>query len=59
MTDYTVKSPCNGVCTLDPADKICLGCFRTGPEIGDWRVSNDERRREILAMAEERKSARQ
>lgn len=58
MTQYTVASPCNGVCTLDPRDKVCLGCFRTGAEIAGWRASKDSERRQILKRVEERKIAR-
>jgi len=59
MTEYTVASPCTGVCTLDPRDKVCIGCFRTNTEIAAWRASNDGERRQIMKRVEERKSARQ
>ncbi|MEM9057922.1 MAG: DUF1289 domain-containing protein [Pseudomonadota bacterium] len=29
-------SPCIGVCALDAAGKVCVGCFRTLAEIGAW-----------------------
>ena len=32
MTD----SPCNGICQLHPKTRLCLGCGRTGEEIGAW-----------------------
>jgi predicted Fe-S protein YdhL (DUF1289 family) len=41
--DMEVKSPCNGICTLDFFD-ICRGCQRTREEISKWYVmSNDEK----------------
>lgn len=37
-------SPCTKVCTTDPATGFCLGCGRTGAEIGQWiSMSRDER----------------
>ena len=29
------ESPCVGVCTLGD-DDLCIGCLRTGDEIGRW-----------------------
>jgi predicted Fe-S protein YdhL (DUF1289 family) len=41
--DMEVKSPCNGICTLDAQD-VCRGCKRTREEISRWYVmSNDEK----------------
>jgi len=57
MVESTIASPCNGVCTLDPKDNICLGCFRTNVEIAEWRACNDDRRTQILDLAAKRKSA--
>ena len=38
-----VKSPCNGICTLDIQD-VCRGCKRTRSEISTWYVmSNTEK----------------
>jgi hypothetical protein len=38
-----VKSPCNGICTLDNQD-VCRGCKRTREEISKWYVmSNNEK----------------
>lgn len=37
-------SPCIGICKLDDATGYCLGCGRTGTEIGDWiSMSEDQR----------------
>lgn len=42
-----VLSPCISVCALDE-DDVCIGCFRSAKEIGEWgRVDNDGKR-EIL-----------
>ena len=53
-----VSSPCISVCALDE-DDICMGCFRSGEEITDWFMASDERKREILALCEERRMASQ
>ena len=41
---------------LDEQD-ICQGCFRSAEEVTDWFMSSAERKREILALAEERREA--
>ena len=46
-----IKSPCRGVCTLDPKGK-CVGCFRKLDEIANWSVYNDYQRSEILKMTQ-------
>lgn len=39
-----VLSPCISICALDEND-VCIGCFRSAKEIGDWgRVDNDGKR---------------
>jgi predicted Fe-S protein YdhL (DUF1289 family) len=41
-----VLSPCVGVCRLDDAGTLCLGCRRTTAEIARWgQMSDDERLR--------------
>lgn len=38
-----VLSPCIGICQLDDRG-LCVGCFRTGDEIGRWLgMSGSER----------------
>jgi predicted Fe-S protein YdhL (DUF1289 family) len=41
-----ISSPCVGVCTLD-GDGYCIGCARTGAEIGAW-LSLDESERQRM-----------
>lgn len=36
MTAPPPPSPCVNVCVLD-GDGLCIGCLRTGDEIGRWR----------------------
>ncbi|MEY2908942.1 MAG: hypothetical protein RLZZ602_1465 [Pseudomonadota bacterium] len=54
MTDTAIKSPCVAVCALDEND-VCLGCYRTASEITDWFMADQQRKREILAVAAQRR----
>lgn len=49
-----IPSPCIAVCALDE-DDICIGCYRSGDEITDWFMADDDRKREILANCEQRR----
>ena len=42
-------SPCIGVCRLDPATQVCVGCGRTIAEIAAWPTLSAEERRAIVA----------
>ena len=57
MSDATqpVKSPCIEVCSLNHED-VCIGCYRTANEIIEWFSVLDERKREILAAIDQRRS---
>ncbi|MFO2461897.1 DUF1289 domain-containing protein [Pseudomonas sp. 15FMM2] len=50
-----VPSPCISLCRLDE-QKVCLGCFRHVEDIREWRSADDQRRRVIVARAEQRKA---
>ncbi len=52
VTDF-VPSPCRDICQLDAAG-ICIGCGRTGFEIGEWLQASAERRLQICALARRR-----
>ena len=56
MSDEDLPSPCIGVCALDEKD-ICQGCFRSGNEITEWFMADNERKHEILKLAVERNRA--
>lgn len=55
MTDK-IESPCVRNCCLDN-DDVCMGCFRHISEITGWGQAPEERKREILERAAERKRA--
>ena len=49
-----MESPCNKVCTLDPAGHICIGCRRTVDEIAAWGSLSDAQRARIMAELAQR-----
>ncbi len=54
-----VRSPCIGVCQLNPDNGFCLGCLRSLEEISVWsRVSPDEQRRILATVAARREALR-
>lgn len=54
VTESEVRSPCVSICVLNP-DDVCVGCYRTGEEITEWFMVDDSKKREILALANERR----
>lgn len=44
-----VESPCVRICIVHPAEKICVGCFRTLDEIAGWGRMSPEERRAVMA----------
>ena len=44
-----IESPCVKICAIHPVEKICVGCYRTGQEIGQWSLYDAETRRAIMA----------
>jgi len=45
-----IQSPCNKVCVLDPATGWCIGCGRTGAEIGAWIAMTETEQKELVAQ---------
>lgn len=44
-----VQSPCVKLCTIHPAERICVGCFRSIDEISSWSRMTAAERSEIMA----------
>ncbi len=42
-----VLSPCIGICNLED-DGLCAGCHRTGAEIAQWQMMNDDARLRMM-----------
>lgn len=52
-----VESPCIDICRLDDHG-VCVGCFRTAQEIGEWLSYSAERRSEIMQRLPARAGSR-
>lgn len=44
-----IETPCIKVCVIDPASRLCTGCWRTLDEIAAWSALPPETRRRIMA----------
>lgn len=44
-----ISTPCIKVCVVDGASGLCLGCFRTLPEIAQWGRLSDGERLQLMA----------
>lgn len=42
-------SPCTKVCSIDRRTGWCLGCYRTGEEIGAWPAMSSQAKLALLA----------
>lgn len=54
-----VPSPCISVCQMSAATGLCEGCFRTRDEIAAWSSADDDRKRGIWKIIEQRMAALQ
>lgn len=50
-------SPCVGICVIDDAQKICMGCARSLDEIAGWGSAPEETRQAVWAALPERAAA--
>jgi len=50
-----LASPCINICKMDPASKLCTGCYRTIEEITVWSRTDDVHRARILAAVARRR----
>ncbi|MDX9996434.1 MAG: DUF1289 domain-containing protein [Phenylobacterium sp.] len=44
-----VRTPCVQVCAVDGESGLCLGCYRTLPEIAGWSKLTDAEREALMA----------
>lgn len=51
-----IATPCVKVCIVDGESNLCLGCYRTLPEIGGWARLTEPERVEIMAVLPERRT---
>ena len=50
-----IATPCVQVCVVDGQSGLCLGCYRTLPEIGGWSRLTDTERTTIMAGLSDRR----
>jgi predicted Fe-S protein YdhL (DUF1289 family) len=43
-----IATPCVKICVLDRETRLCIGCGRTGDEIGAWTTMSDAERQRIM-----------
>jgi uncharacterized protein len=55
----SIETPCNKICTIDPATHLCAGCGRTIDEIACWTALTDAERARIMAELPRRLRASQ
>ncbi len=55
--EFELVSPCIGVCYLDPASRLCRGCYRTVDEIAAWSAYSPEERKAVLKELRQRQRA--
>jgi uncharacterized protein len=49
IVEAVIKTPCNRVCVLHPALRLCIGCGRSLDEIARWIDLTDAERTQIMA----------
>ena len=52
-------SPCVGVCRMDEASGLCLGCLRTLEEIASWAQSDKKQQRRVWNAIAQRLQGKQ
>ena len=53
---FTVPSPCVGVCKMDAAKGWCAGCYRTIEELTAWSRATDATKLAVWALVEQRQA---
>ena len=56
MSASQVPSPCVAICRMDESTGWCVGCQRTIDEIAVWGVLDDEEKREVWRLIEQRRT---
>ncbi|MEO7160686.1 MAG: DUF1289 domain-containing protein [Polaromonas sp.] len=54
-----VPSPCISICRMNATTDLCEGCFRTRSEIAGWSGANDDSKRALWRVIEQRMQALQ
>ena len=51
-----IKTPCIKVCVIDGTSGLCMGCFRSLPEVAGWGRLSAEARESLMAELPTRRS---
>lgn len=51
-----IATPCIKLCIVDGESGLCMGCFRSLPEVGRWGRMSDAERAEIMGGLPERRT---
>lgn len=51
-----IKTPCIKVCVIDGTSGLCLGCFRSLPEVAGWARLSAEARDSLMAELPDRRA---
>jgi predicted Fe-S protein YdhL (DUF1289 family) len=52
----SIASPCIQVCVIDGESGLCLGCYRSLPEVAAWARFTDEERARLMSTLPGRRS---
>jgi uncharacterized protein len=55
--EISISSPCNRICVVHPAARICTGCGRSLDEIARWIALGEAERMAIMAQLPARLAA--
>jgi predicted Fe-S protein YdhL (DUF1289 family) len=56
-TETSISSPCNRICVVHPALRMCVGCGRSLDEIAGWIALSETERSHIMAQLPARLAA--
>jgi predicted Fe-S protein YdhL (DUF1289 family) len=56
-SETSISSPCNRICVVHPASRICIGCGRSLDEIAGWIALSEAERLAIMAQLPARLAA--
>ena len=51
----TIATPCIKLCIVDGESGLCMGCFRSLPEVARWGRISDVERAEIMSGLPDRR----
>jgi uncharacterized protein len=51
----SIPSPCISLCQIDDISKLCIGCWRTIDEIIAWSSNDDDAKKTVWLLIEQRK----